>query len=216
MKKILFLFLLLFLNLAGCDQPKDDASNEKDNSIDKKMVDSNTNLKAIFEGNHEAKIHLIVDESLTCGHCADFHKNVYPDLKKEFIDTNLIKIEFRSFPLDMAALNASKIAHCKNDGDSKILHFLFEKQSEWMGKASTVKEINKNLQKYVKKNMTFYNIQWENCINDKKIEDFILEDRINAVKKFNLNATPTLIINNKKFDKPLNYKNLKKTLKKLI
>ena len=180
------------------------------------MVDSNTNLKAIFEGNHEAKIHLIVYESLTCGHCADFHKNVYPDLKKEFIDTNLIKIEFRSFPLDMAALNASKIAHCKNDGDSKILHFLFEKQSEWMGKASTVKEINKNLQKYVKKNMTFYNIQWENCINDKKIEDFILEDRINAVKKFNLNATPTLIINNKKFDKPLNYKNLKKTLKKLI
>ena len=64
--------------------------------------------------------------------------------------------------------------------------------------------------------MTFYNIQWENCINNKKIEDFILEDRINAVKKFNLNATPTLIINNKKFDKPLNYKNLKKTLKKLI
>ena len=60
MKKILFLFLLLFLNLAGCDQPKDDASNEKDNSIEQKMVDSNTNLKAIFEGNHEAKIHLIV------------------------------------------------------------------------------------------------------------------------------------------------------------
>ena len=108
-------------------------------------------VKSIREGNVDAKIEIIVYESLTCSHCANFHKNVYPDLKKEFIDTNLIKIEFRSFPLDMAALNASKIAHCKNDGDSKILHFLFEKQSEWMGKASTVKEINKNLQKYVKK-----------------------------------------------------------------
>ena len=112
-------------------------------------VNSIENIKSIREGNVDAKIEIIVYESLTCSHCANFHKNVYPDLKKEFIDTNLIKIEFRSFPLDMAALNASKIAHCKNDGDSKILHFLFEKQSEWMGKASTVKEINKNLQKYV-------------------------------------------------------------------
>ena len=54
------------------------------------------------------------------------------------------------------------------------------------------------------------------CINNQKIEDHILEDRIEAVKKFKLNATPTLIINNKKFEKPLNYKNIKKTLEKLI
>ena len=124
MKKILFLFLLLFLNLAGCDRPKDDASNGKDNSIKQGSVDSSTNLKAIFEGSHEAKIHLIVYESLTCSHCANFHKNVYPDLKKNFIDKGLVKIEFRNFPLDMAALNASKIAHCKNDGKSDILHIL--------------------------------------------------------------------------------------------
>ena len=73
-------------------------------------------IKAIYEGNHDAKIKLIIYESLTCGHCADFHKNVYPDLKKDFIDKGNVKIEYRSFPLDMAALNASKIAHCKNDG----------------------------------------------------------------------------------------------------
>ena len=68
-------------------------------------------IKAIYEGNHDAKIKLIIYESLTCGHCADFHKNVYPDLKKDFIDKGNVKIEYRSFPLDMAALNASKIAH---------------------------------------------------------------------------------------------------------
>ena len=177
---------------------------------------SDAKVIPIYEGSADAKIQLIVYESLTCSHCADFHKNVYPDLKENFINTGLVKIEFRNFPLDLAALNASKIAHCRNDGDSEILHFLFKKQSEWMGGASTIKEINKNLKKYVEESMTFYNIQWENCINDKIIEDHILEDRIEAVKKFKLNATPTLIINNKKFEKPLKYKILKKTLEKLI
>ena len=93
---------------------------------------SETKINSIYEGNLDAKIKLIVYESLTCSHCADFHKNVYPNLKKEFIDTGVVKIEFRNFPLDMAALNASKIAHCKNDGKSNILHFLFNNQHMWI------------------------------------------------------------------------------------
>ena len=61
-----------------------------------------------------------------------------------------------------------------------------------------------------------FNINFEACINDEKIEDFILNDRIDGVKKFKVNATPTIIINDKKFEKTLNYKNLKKALEKLI
>ena len=176
-------------------------------------VFSDEKINPIFEGNPDAKIKLILYESLTCGHCADFHKNVYPDLKKNFIDKGLIKIEFRSFPLDMAALNASMIAHCKNDGKSEILHFLFENQKKW-AKGDEIKDVNSNLNKIL--DFEKYGINIDKCINDKKIEDHILESRIEAVKKFNLNATPTLIINNKKFDKPLNYKNIKKTLEKMI
>ena len=174
---------------------------------------SDTKINPIYEGNPDAKIHLIVYESLTCGHCADFHKNVYPDLKENFIDKGLAKIEFRSFPLDMAALNASKIAHCKNDGKSDILHFLFKNQKMW-AKGSEIEEINSNIEKILDSEK--YGIDIDKCINNKKIEDYILEDRIEAVKKFKLNSTPTIIINKKKFDKPLNYKNLKKTLEKLI
>ena len=65
----------------------------------------------ITEGNVDAKIRLIIYESMTCSHCADFHKNVYPKLKEEFIDAGYISLEFRNFPLDHAALNASKLAH---------------------------------------------------------------------------------------------------------
>ena len=61
-----------------------------------------------------------------------------------------------------------------------------------------------------------FNLNFEKCISDKKIEDFVLNDRIEGTKKFKVNATPTIIINNKKFEKSLNYKNLKKSLEKLI
>ena len=172
-----------------------------------------TKVKTIYEGNPDAKVQLIVYESLTCGHCADFHKDVYPELKKNFIDKGLIKIEFRSFPLDLAALNASKIAHCKNDGKSDILHYLFKNQKKW-AKGKTIEEINSNLIRFFDTGK--YEIDIFKCISNKKVEDHILEDRIEAVKKFELNSTPTLIINNKKFDKPLKYKNIKKTLEKLI
>jgi len=176
-------------------------------------VFADTIIKPLFEGNVDAKVSLVVYESLTCGHCADFHKEVYPKLKKDFIDSGLIKIEFRSFPLDLAALNASKIAHCKNDGKSDLLHFLYNNQKKWV-RGETIEDINKHLKNLVLKNEN--SLDFESCLIDRNIEDHVLNDRINAVKKFNIDSTPTLIINDKKFDNPHNYKKLKKTIEKLI
>ena len=170
-------------------------------------------IKRIVVGDKNAKITIITFESLTCSHCANFHNDVYPQLKKEYLDTGLAKIEFRHFPLDMAAFNASKISQCKNDGDSTILNSLFANQQKWV-KGSSIEEANKNLQKFLISEG--FNVDFEGCINNKEIEDFILNDRIDGVKKFKVNATPTIIINNEKFEKSLNYKNLKKTLEKLI
>ena len=170
-------------------------------------------IKRIMEGNKDAKITIITYESLTCSHCADFHKNVYPELKKEYIDTDLVKIEFRHFPLDIQAFNASKVSQCRNDGQSKILHSLFANQQKWV-KGSTIEKANENLQKFL--DNEGFNIDLEKCTNNKEIEDFVLNDRIDGVKKFKINATPTVIINNEKFEKPLNFKNLKKAIEKLI
>ena len=176
-------------------------------------ADITKKIKRISEGKESAEITIITYESLTCSHCADFHKNIYPDLKKEFIDKGLVKIEFRHFPLDIAAFNASKISQCNNDGKSDLLHILYSNQPKWV-KGSTAKEANDHLKKFLKdKNI---NIDFEKCINNKNIEDYVLNDRIEGVKKFEVNATPTIIINDKKFDKTLNYKNLKKYLEKLI
>ncbi len=171
------------------------------------------NIKSITEGNVDAKVKLIVFESLTCSHCADFHKNVYPSLKTDFIDKGLILIEFRNFPLDMAAFNASKIAHCKNDGNSEILHHLYKNQSSWV-RGSTIEDLNKNLKKVIQESN--FKLDFDKCISDSKIEDFILEDRINGAKNYKIEATPTLIINGEKFENTSNYKKLKKYIEKLI
>ena len=170
-------------------------------------------IKRITVGNKDAKITIIAFESLTCSHCANFHKNVYPELKKEYLDTGLAKIEFRHFPLDIAAFNASKVAQCNNDGNSDILESLYANQQKWV-KGSSVEEANKNLQIFLKNEG--FSIDFESCVNNKNIEDFVLNDRIEGAKNFKISSTPTIIINNKKFEKKLNYKNLKKALEKMI
>ena len=196
MKKLITLFLFTFL--IHTSFISDSSSNE---------------IKRIIIGNENAKISIIAYESLTCSHCANFHIDVLPDLKKEYIDTGIAKIEFRHFPLDVAAFNASKIAQCKNDGNSEILNILYLNQSKWI-KGGTIDEVNENLKKFLVSEGI--KVDFEKCTNNKSIEDFVLNDRIEGVKKFKVNATPTIIINDKKFEKSLNYKNLKKTLEKLI
>jgi len=195
MKKLLLLLFLYFISVTNI----------------------NAETVRIISGNKDAKTTIIVYESLTCSHCANFHKEIYPLLKKEYIDTGLAKIEFRHFPLDVTAFNASKIAQCKNNLSTelglKILESLYSNQQAWI-KGNTIEEINKNLKKFLKKEG--FNLDFEKCINNKEIEDFVLNDRIEGTKKFKINATPTIIINNKKFEKSLNYKNLKKSLEKLI
>jgi len=191
MKKILFVFSLYFLSVTSL----------------------NAETKRIVSGNDNARITIIAYESLTCSHCANFHKDVYPLLKKDYIDTGLAKIEFRHFPLDIAAFNASKIAQCKQDQSLEILESLYSNQQSWV-KGNSIEEVNNNLKNFLKNEG--FELDFEKCINNKKIEDFVLNDRIEGTKNFKVNATPTIIINNEKFEKSLNYKNLKKTLEKLI
>ena len=192
MKKIIFLILIFFTTALNVQSEE---------------------IKRITVGNKDAKITIIAFESLTCSHCANFHKNVYPQLKEEFLDKGIVRIEFRHFPLDIAAFNASKISQCKNDGNTDILESLYANQQKWV-KGSSIEEANENLQKFLKNEG--FTIDFDSCVNNKEIEDFVLNDRIDGAKNFKVNATPTIIINNEKFEKTLNYKNLKKALEKLI
>ena len=196
MKKIASILFIIFISLTAT-----------------LFAENNQSIKRILVGEKNAKITIIAYESLTCGHCADFHKNVYPSLKKDFIEKGLVKIEFRHFPLDIKALNASKIGQCRNDGNVAVLNTLFSGQKKW-ARGKTPEEATRYLKKFLKDEGV--TLDFDKCLTDKTIEDYILNDRIEGVKKFKVNATPTIIINDKKFEKALNYKNLKKYLEKLI
>ena len=179
----------------------------------KLIAEDSQSIKRISVGDKNAKIKIIAYESLTCGHCADFHENVYPSLKNDFIEKGLVRIEFRHFPLDIAAFNASKIGQCNNDCNADVLNILFSGQKKW-ARGKTPEEAIGYLKKFLEDEGV--TLDFEKCLADKAIEDYVLNDRIEGVKKFKVNATPTIIINDKKFEKALNYKNLKKYLEKLI
>ena len=192
MKKILTIIIFILFNVIG--------------NADEKII-------PITEGKADAKVKIIIYESLTCSHCADFHKNVYPLLKEKYINNGFLKIEYRNFPLDLAALNGSKIAQCNNDGNAEILHYLYNNQNKWV-RGNTINDLNKNLKKLI--DDSSFKLNFDKCIADKNLEDHILEERINGAKTFEIKATPTVIIMGEKFEKPLTYKNLVKYLEKLI
>ena len=116
-------------------------------------------------------------------------------------------------PIYYSHLLVKRQAEVRKDGDSAILNSLYANQQKWV-KGSSVQEANENLQKFLVNEG--FDVDFEKCINNKEIEDFVLNDRVDGAKNFKVNSTPTIVINDKKFEKTLTYKNLKKALEKLI
>ena len=172
--------------------------------------------KVLSIGSPEAKVIIKVFSSLTCPHCADFHTNVYEKLKKEYIDKGLVKFEHHAFPLDLAALNAEVIVRCQDNNKKKfeLLTAIYNKQTTW-AVGSDIKKINELIKK-VGLNFDLSNEKMDNCLNSDKSQDEILEQTIDAQKKYKIESTPTIIINEKKYLGKVNYKQFKKAIDKKL
>ncbi len=172
--------------------------------------------KKVYAGNKDAKVTVKVFSSLTCPYCADFHKNVFIKLKKEFIDSNYVRFEHHSFPLDLAALNAEKILRCVTDHKKRIalLDEIYEKQEEWAS-GNDINNINSKLSKIAKK-YDLNDDRIKNCLVNENLENEILEIRINGSKKYSIQSTPTIFINEKKYDGKHDYNLFKKEIEKLL
>ncbi len=179
-------------------------------------VHSTENSTLISLGNKNAKVTIKVFSSLTCPHCAHFHGKIFKELKKEFIDTNIVRFEHHGFPLDLAALNAEKIIGCINKTETRLkyLNEVYEKQSIW-AVGSDINKINSNLIK-IAKNYDLNDDKVISCLNDEKLEEEILSNRINTHKKYSIKSTPTIFINEKKYEGNHEYKNFKKAIEKFL
>ena len=165
-----------------------------------------------FLGNKDAKITVIEYASMTCVHCANFHKQVYPKIKKNYIDTNKIKFIFRDFPLDKQALFGSVLAKCApKDKYFDFVKLILTNQKKWISNDDAFMNKLQHIGKLAGLNENKIN----SCFKDEKLVDNIIKTRSIGEKKYNINSTPSLIINEKKYS-AMSYENFEKIIENLI
>ena len=139
---------------------------------------------------------------------------IFNNLKKDYIDKGLVRFEHYAFPLDLAALNAEIIVRCQTKKDKKIklLEEIYNKQKTWAVGSDIIK-IN-SLIKKVGQNFDLTEEKMNDCLKSDKTQDEILTERIEAQKKYKIESTPTIIVNEKKYLGKVDYKKFKKVIEK--
>ena len=170
--------------------------------------------KILSIGSPNAKVIVKVFSSLTCPHCANFHNSIFNDLKTDYIDKGLVRFEHHALPLDLAALNAEIIVRCKNNNEKKfnLLEEIYNKQKTW-AIGSDINKIN-DLIKQIGLRFDLTEEKMNKCLKDDQAQDEILNQRIDAQKKYQIESTPTVFINGKKYTSKVDYKAFKKMIEK--
>ena len=170
--------------------------------------------KILSIGNPDAKVTVKVFSSLTCPHCATFHTSIFNKLKKEYIDEGLVRFEHHAFPLDLAALNAEVVVRCQTDNEKKfkLLEEIYNKQTFW-AVGSDINKIN-DLIKKVGLDFDLTEEKMNACLENSNVQDEILNERIEAQKKYKIESTPTIFVNEKKYSGKVDYKKFKKIIEK--
>ena len=144
-------------------------------------------------GDKNAPVTIIEYASLSCSHCADFHNNTLEDLIKEYVDTGKARIVFRDFPFNYPALIGSMVLRCiPEDVRYDYMNALFQLQPKWVVRenAKSTQELYKIMQSG---GMT--KEEFETCTNNVELENTILQALIAAQNEFNIQSTPSFLIN---------------------
>ena len=172
-------------------------------------------LRGFEIGSADAPITIIEYRSLTCSHCADFANDVFPELDEKYIQTGRVKFEFRPFVLNAVDLNAFKLLNSIEDKDFLSLDkMLFRDQNKWL----VTKDSNKILENStnaLKKYALLYGLSEEtfnDILNDKELEEWILSMRVDGTKRFNIQSTPSFIINGEVYSGNMPFSKFEKLL----
>ena len=144
-------------------------------------------------GDKNAPVTIIEYASLSCSHCANFHNNTLEDLIKEYVDTGKVRIVFRDFPFNYPALLGSMVLRCiPEDVRYDYMNALFQLQPKWVVRenAKSTQELYKIMQSG---GMT--KEEFETCTNNVELENTILQALIAAQNEFNIQSTPSFLIN---------------------
>ena len=161
-------------------------------------------------GDENAKVTVKVFSSLTCPHCATFHLEVFEKLKTDYINKGFVKFEHHAFPLDLAALNAEILVRCNSDQNKSFQYLkeIYKLQSKW-AVGSDIKKINKAIINIGKK-INLDKKSLDKCLINDDAQEKVLNERILAQKNYNITSTPTIYLNEKKYNGDFKYENFKK------
>lgn len=163
----------------------------------------------LFEGKADAPVTITEYSSFTCPHCATFHKETYPALKKKYIDTGKVKMVFRPFPLEPMAAMASMLTKCvPPEQHFSFVHKLFVEQKNWAYSQSVVDSLAK-----IWTEAGFARESFDKCLTNQKVLDGILSVKAKASQELEINSTPTFDINGEIVRGSLPLKDFEKLIK---
>lgn len=146
-------------------------------------------------GDINAPITIFEYASYSCSHCANFTQRVYPSLKKDFIDTGKVRFVLRDFPLDEPSLRAAQLTRCvPKEGYESLSKTLFQQRQNW-AYGNDFPEKLENIAKII----GMSGDEFHACMENKEIEEIVMNSRYNVSKAFNITSTPSFIINGKKY-----------------
>jgi len=163
---------------------------------------SEVSLQELSIGDDDAPVTIIEYASMTCSHCADFHTETYPALKEDYIEKGDVKFIFREFPIDKLSMATSMLARCIDNSISlAFIDILFQKRSKWYSD-NAIAEL-----KSLSKQAGLSSEDFDQCLNDQELLDQLIIQKDNAIKEFQINSTPSFIINGKVIsgNKPYSY-----------
>jgi protein-disulfide isomerase len=203
MKKFTYIIALIVLNLFVSKLVLANEPSALDISVDDFMI-----------GDKNAPITIIEYASMSCSHCANFHTNTLPELKKEYIDTGKVRMIFRDYPFNYPALLGSMMMRCiPSDVRYDYMNALYELQTTWVDKDPKVskKELYKIMQSG---GMT--KDEFDICYTNLDNENLILEGVMAAQKEFNIKSTPSFVVNGNILEGNKNIKEFRQIIDKIL
>jgi protein-disulfide isomerase len=167
-------------------------------------------LGDVVLGPANSRVTIIEYASMSCGHCAEFHKTIYPKIKAEYIDTNKIRYIFREFPLDIKAAAGSMLARCVGKDDPNKYHavvdILFATQNDWV-----LKDTSEQL-KRIAKQAGMSDDAFNACLANQSMLDAMKQGQDQAYEKFKVDSTPTFFVNGSKLKGGASFEDFKKLI----
>ena len=144
-------------------------------------------------GSADAPVTLHEYASLTCGHCANFHKDTLPEIKKQYVDTGKVRVVFHDFPLDGLAMGAVMIARCAGpDRFADLTDMLFQTQANWRDSGNPLASLIALVR--------FYGLNGDEvnaCLENQDLLKFVQSERDNASALYDIKSTPSFVLDGK-------------------